>query len=89
MSPWAARAAILALFTVSGFSGLIYESVWSGYLKLLLGHAAYARTVVLVIFMGAIGGFVLEGIIGLFVGAVVLAVGFTLFAEWLEDAPQS
>jgi predicted PurR-regulated permease PerM len=41
----------------------------------------------LVIFMGAIGGFILEGIIGLFVGAVVLAVGYTLFQAWVEDVP--
>src|SRR6186713_109608 len=41
-----------ALFTVSGFAGLIYESIWSHYLKLFLGHAAYAQTLVLVIFMG-------------------------------------
>jgi predicted PurR-regulated permease PerM len=41
----------------------------------------------LVIFMGAIGGFILQGIIGLFVGAVVLAVGYTLFQAWVEDVP--
>jgi predicted PurR-regulated permease PerM len=41
---------------------------------------------VLVIFLGAMGGFILEGIVGLFAGAVVLAVGFTLFKAWLEDA---
>lgn len=40
------------LFAVSGFSGLIYESVWTRYLKLFLGHSAYAQTLVLVIFMG-------------------------------------
>ena len=44
--------AILVLFTASGFSGLIYESIWSHYLKLFLGHAAYAQTLVLAIFMG-------------------------------------
>lgn len=38
------------IFTVSGFSGLIYESIWT--LKLFLGHAAYAQTLVLAIFMG-------------------------------------
>ncbi|MGE0384828.1 MAG: fused MFS/spermidine synthase [Gammaproteobacteria bacterium] len=42
----------LVLFTLSGFSGLIYESIWSHYLKLLLGHAAYAQVLVLAIFMG-------------------------------------
>jgi spermidine synthase len=44
--------AVLAVFTASGFAGLIYESIWSHYLKLFLGHAAYAQTLVLAIFMG-------------------------------------
>lgn len=42
----------LAVFTASGFAGLIYESIWSHYLRLFLGHAAYAQTLVLAIFMG-------------------------------------
>ncbi len=47
-------------FALSGFSGLIYESIWTHYLKLFLGHAAYAQTLVLVIFMGglAIGSWI-------------------------------
>ncbi len=40
------------LFFISGISGLIYESIWSQYLKQFLGHAAYAQTLVLVIYMG-------------------------------------
>src|SRR6188768_3209038 len=40
------------VFTASGFAGLIYESIWSHYLKLFLGHAAYAQTLVLTVFMG-------------------------------------
>jgi spermidine synthase len=44
--------AVFVLFTVSGFAGLIYESIWSHYLKLFLGHAAYAQSLVLAIFMG-------------------------------------
>lgn len=43
---------LFALFSLSGFAGLIYESIWSHYLKLFLGHAAYAQTLVLAIFMG-------------------------------------
>ena len=43
---------LFLLFTISGFAGLIYESIWSHYLKLFLGHAAYAQTLVLAIFMG-------------------------------------
>jgi len=46
------RSALFVIFTLSGFSGLIYESIWSHYLKLFLGHAAYAQTLVLAIFMG-------------------------------------
>ena len=46
------RAAFYALFTASGFAGLIYESIWTQYLKLFLGHAAYAQSLVLVVFMG-------------------------------------
>jgi spermidine synthase len=47
-----ATAVLLCIFTVSGFSGLIYESIWSHYLRLFLGHAAYSQVLVLVIFMG-------------------------------------
>jgi spermidine synthase len=45
---------LLCAFAVSGFTGLIYESIWSQYLKLFLGHAAYAQTLVLVMFMGGL-----------------------------------
>ena len=41
-----------------------------------------------VIFIGAIGGFISSGIIGLFVGAVVLVLGYKLFLAWLEDTPE-
>jgi predicted PurR-regulated permease PerM len=39
----------------------------------------------LVIFVGAIGGFLSAGIIGLFIGAVVLALGYKLFVAWLAQ----
>lgn len=38
----------------------------------------------LVILLGAIGGMVMSGIIGLFSGAVVLALGYKLFMAWLK-----
>jgi spermidine synthase len=52
MTGYAYRGWFYLLFTVSGFAALIYESIWSHYLKLFLGHAAYAQTLVLAIFMG-------------------------------------
>ena len=39
------------------------------------------------IFMGAIGGMLTMGIVGLFLGSVVLALGFALFMAWLSDTP--
>jgi predicted PurR-regulated permease PerM len=39
----------------------------------------------LIIFVGAIGGFLSSGIIGLFLGAVVLALGYNLFLTWLKQ----
>ena len=46
------RAAFYLIFVASGFAGLIYESIWTHYLKLFLGHAAYAQSLVLAVFMG-------------------------------------
>ncbi|HEX9210316.1 MAG TPA: hypothetical protein VF901_07385, partial [Bradyrhizobium sp.] len=45
---------LFALFTLSGFTGLIYESVWSHYLKLFLGAAAFAQSFVLAAFMAGL-----------------------------------
>ncbi len=49
------KYALYAIFVLSGIGGLIYESIWSHYLKLFLGHAAYAQSLVLIIFMGGMG----------------------------------
>ncbi|WP_347484677.1 fused MFS/spermidine synthase [Vandammella animalimorsus] len=46
------KALLLGVFVLSGFSGLVYQSIWSHYLGLFLGHAAYAQALVLAIFMG-------------------------------------
>jgi predicted PurR-regulated permease PerM len=51
---------------------------------ILLGRGVDAP--MLVILLGAIGGMIMSGIVGLFVGAVVLALGYKLFQAWLEKA---
>ncbi len=38
-----------------------------------------------VVLIGALGGMVTDGIIGLFIGPVVLAVGYKLFWQWVDD----
>ncbi|HEX6629227.1 MAG TPA: fused MFS/spermidine synthase [Gemmatimonadaceae bacterium] len=52
--------ALYALFFLSGAAGLMYESIWTRYLALLVGHSAYAQILVLTIFLGgmAVGSFV-------------------------------
>src|SRR6476659_2399942 len=83
---------ILVVFFVSGFCGLIYESVWAHYVKLMLGHAAYAQTLVLVVFIGglALGSWlcarVAERIRNPLLGyaAIEAAIGvFALVFHWL------
>ena len=49
---------------------------------LLLGRGV--KVPMLVVFVGAIGGFIQAGIIGLFVGAVIFTLGYGLFLAWLE-----
>lgn len=84
---------IVYVFTITSTVPAVLFMIWSllvgvsdSFLKpLLLGRGL--ETPMLVILLGAIGGMILSGIIGLFVGAVVLAVGYELFLIWLnEDA---
>ena len=41
-----------------------------------------------VILLGAIGGMIHSGIVGLFIGAVVLALGYQLMKSWVEDGAE-
>jgi predicted PurR-regulated permease PerM len=42
---------------------------------------------IIVVFLGVIGGFVAMGGIGLFVGAIILSVGYKLFLAWIHGRP--
>jgi spermidine synthase len=57
-------------FVLSGAAGLIYESIWTRYLGLFVGHDAYAQIIVLVIFLG---------------GMSVGAMGISRWSERLKD----
>src|SRR5215212_4584834 len=43
---------LYVVFILSGAAGLMYESIWSRYLGLFVGHSAYAQIIVLTIFLG-------------------------------------
>ena len=63
----------------------VIVSISDSFLKpLFLGRGM--STPMLVILLGAIGGMMLSGIIGLFVGAILLALGYELFMKWLNEA---
>ena len=84
----------IAWLWVSGDGSTTSNIVWTIYLgvagmadnvlkPLLLGRGVDAPMPVILI--GALGGMVTGGIIGLFVGGVLLAVGYQLFMEWVDD----
>jgi predicted PurR-regulated permease PerM len=52
---------------------------------LLMGRGL--STPVLVIFMGVLGGTLAHGIVGLFVGPIILAVAWELLMAWIRDEP--
>jgi len=61
----------------------ILVSLSDAFLKpLLLGRGV--EVPVLVILLGAIGGMMFSGIIGLFLGAVILSIGYKVFQAWLN-----
>lgn len=60
-------------------------SVSDGFLKpLLLGRGV--QIPMLVILIGAIGGMMRGGVLGLFIGPVVLAIGYQIFVSWMASA---
>ncbi len=70
------------LFAIWGIAVALLDNVLK---PILLGRGA--KVPMLVIFIGAIGGFMSTGIIGLFVGAVILALAYELFQMWLYEVP--
>jgi predicted PurR-regulated permease PerM len=61
----------------------LFVSVSDGFLKpMLLGRGV--EIPMLVILLGAIGGMLLLGIVGLFIGAIVLALGYQILMAWME-----
>jgi predicted PurR-regulated permease PerM len=87
-------AILYLVATQAGTTVIVLFTIWSllvsfcdAALKpLLLGRGI--EMPVGVILIGAIGGLVLHGLIGLFVGAVVFSVGYRLFGGWMhQNAP--
>ena len=52
---------------------------------LLMGKGAAVP--IPIIFIGALGGFMASGILGLFTGAIILSIGYTLYLAWIKETP--
>jgi predicted PurR-regulated permease PerM len=82
--------AVTYVFATTGTAKAVAFLIWcivvalmDNVLKpLLLGRGV---PVPIVVFLGAIGGFLAVGIIGLFVGPIVLSVRYKLFLAWLDE----
>ena len=87
--------AVIYVFAIASTTKAVIFLVWciivgvlDNVLKpILLGRGSAVP--MLVVFLGAIGGFMGMGIIGLFIGAIVLSVGYKLFLAWLSDSSPS
>jgi predicted PurR-regulated permease PerM len=87
-----APAILYLVATQAGTTVIVLFTIWSliaafcdAALKpLLLGRGIDLP--VGVILIGAIGGLILHGLIGLFVGAVVFSIGYRLFGTWMAQA---
>ena len=82
---------VFSLESLSTFAFILF-AIWStigalldGILKpFIMGRGVDAP--MLVILLGAIGGMIYSGILGLFTGAIVLALGYILYTYWLESS---
>jgi predicted PurR-regulated permease PerM len=71
------------IFAVWAFVGSISDT----FIKpMLLGRGL--KIPMLIILIGAIGGMIAMGIIGLFIGAVIMALGYQLFQLWIEETKE-
>jgi predicted PurR-regulated permease PerM len=85
--------AVIYAFAITSTTKAVLFLIWCAVVGLmdnvlkpiLLGRGASVPIVV--VFLGAIGGFISMGLIGLFVGAIVLSVGYKLLLAWLEATP--
>jgi predicted PurR-regulated permease PerM len=98
LPPWLVMFPVIAyVFSVESTTTASIFAVWGvivSFLDMVLKPLLMGRGVdapMLVVLLGAIGGMLMSGIIGLFVGAVVLTLGYKMLEAWLvmhdDDEP--
>lgn len=98
LPPWLVLGPIIIyVFSYESTTVALIFMIWSlavSFADMVLKPLLLGRGVdvpMLAILLGAIGGMIMSGIMGLFVGAVVLAVGYKLFISWVDtgETPSS
>ncbi len=79
----AVGGASAVIFTIWGILGALSDNVLK---PMLLGRGL--KIPMLAILIGAIGGMILMGMIGLFIGAVVMALGYQITELWMKESPE-
>jgi predicted PurR-regulated permease PerM len=92
LPPWLVLLPMIVyVFSYESTAVSIIFAVWSivvSFADMVLKPLFLGRGVpvpMLVILLGAIGGMITRGVMGLFVGAVILALGYKLFQWWLRE----
>ena len=83
--------AVVYVWNTSSTTAAILFTIWMVLVNMsnnilqpiLMGRHAPAP--MLVVFLGALGGFIASGFVGLFTGAVILSVGYKLFDAWMNS----
>lgn len=68
------------VFMIWGILIMISDNILK---PILLGRGAPVP--MLIVFLGSIGGFISSGLIGLFLGAVILSLGYKLYQGWISE----
>jgi predicted PurR-regulated permease PerM len=81
-----------------GHTGPVAATIWTIYFiiigvsdnvlkPIMMGRGAPVP--MLIIFLGSLGGFILSGFIGLFIGAIVLSLGYKVFILWVNEGTET
>ncbi len=70
------------LWTIYIAAGTLIDNILK---PIIMGQGGAAPMVV--IFIGAIGGFITLGFIGLFIGAIIVSIFYQLFITWNQESP--
>ena len=80
---------MLFILAIDPLQKMIEQAARFGFLKPVLIAKSGGKLPFLVMFLGVIGGLAAWGFTGMFKGAIIMAVFYTLFTSWLQKKRMS